>query len=185
MTAKTLATLLVIYGAVISTLAIFLALRANSLAKNAAKAAGPIFLVKLDYNKENRQLAVLMRNTGNTEITIDDFSLGIMHQVISRSGPGGLAVTTRTDPIEEIPKERWWEGYESNQLPKRLGPQSSFSVCVNSRGIGPLPADIPPSELILRFVANKPNGEYVFDDIGGPGFDLCRFIGLEPEGQAS
>jgi hypothetical protein len=162
LTAKSLATLLVIYGAVISTLAIFLALRANSLTKKTAKDAGPVFTIGWSHDGP---LTVSMRNSGNTEITINELSLGIMRQVSTRSGPGGLTVNTRTDPIEEIPKERWWEGYESNKLPVRLPPRVEFPILVNRKGIGPLPADIPPNELILRFVANKPDGGYEFDDI--------------------
>lgn len=176
--------MLAIYGAGISTLAIFLALRANSLTKKAAKNAGPVFILQWGYKE--RQLTVSMRNDGYSEITFNDLSLSIMHQVITRSGPFRLTVNKLTKPAEEIPKERWWKGYpESQQLPLRLAPSSSSEIRINSEGIGPLRPDVPPSELILRFVAKKPNGEYEFDDISGHGFTLCDFIGLEPEGQAS
>jgi hypothetical protein len=185
LTAQSWVTVLAIYGAGISTLAIFLALRANSLSKKAAKEAGPVFILEWYYEEGKRRLTMWMRNNGNTEITFNDLSLVIAHQVITRSGLFRLTVTTRTDPIEVIPKNRWWKGYpKSQQLPLRLAPHASSEIRVNSEGVGPLPPGIPPSELILRFVANKPNGEYEFDDISGHGFTLRHFIGLEPEGQA-
>lgn len=81
--------------------------------------------------------------------------------------------------MEEIPKSRWREGYESNQLPVRLSASSRFPVHVNSKGISPLPTDIPINELQLRFVAETHN-RYEFGDIPGESYSLGHFIGLEP-----
>lgn len=180
MTAKSIATLLVIYGAAISTVAIFLALRANSLAKRAAQASGPVVSTGWFYNEEIRQLTVGVGNDGNSDMTIYDLSLAIMHETTFRSGVGGTTINIRTEPVGVIPKAGWWEGYESNQLPMRLVGHSRFEIRVDSEGIGELPANIPPRELILRFTAETNNG-YVFDDIREHGFTLRHFIGLESD----
>jgi hypothetical protein len=185
LTAQTWVTVLAIYGGGISTLAIFLALRANSLAKKAARDSGPVVIIKPDYDEQNRQLTVSMINRGNTEITFNDLSLTIVHQVITRSGLGRLTVNILTEPIRTIPIEQWWEGYEPNKLPVRLAPRIDFPIRVNSKGIGPLPEEIPPSELILRFVAKRPDDDkYESNDISVHGFTLSHFIGPEPESQA-
>ena len=79
-----------------------------------------------------------MVNSGRSDITIYDLNLVIMHEVTTRGNPSGY-YDSRMEPIEEIPKIRWWKDYESNQLPVRLAANSKFSVHVNSKGIGPLP----------------------------------------------
>lgn len=180
LTPKSIETALAIYGASMSTLSILLGLKAHSLAEKAYRAAGPIVFVDWVYDERIRQLTVSVVNSGRSEITIYDLRLVIMHEVITRRSPIGKAFDMRMEYIEEIPKIRWRERYESNQLPVRLAANSKFPVRVNSKGIAPLPADIPLHELLLRFVAETPN-RYEFADIAGDAYSLRHFIGLEPD----
>ncbi len=180
MTPKSIETALAIYGASISTLSILLGLKAHSLAERAYRAAGPIVSIDWVYDERIRQLTVSVVNSGRSDVTIYDLRLVIMHEVITRSSPSGIYFDSRMEPIEEIPKIRWWEGYQSNQLPVRLAASSKFPVRVSSKGIGPLPVDIPLHELLLRFVAETPN-RYEFDDIAVRSYSLRHFFGLEPD----
>lgn len=177
LTPKTIETVLAIYGATISTFSILLGLKAHSLAEKAYRAAGPIVYIDWVYDERIRQLTVSVVNSGRSEITIYDLRLVVMHEVITRSSPSGRYFDSRMELMEEIPKSRWWEGYESNQLPVRLAANSKFPVHVNSKGISPLPVDIPINELQLRFVAETPN-RYEFGDISGESYSLRHFIGL-------
>jgi hypothetical protein len=182
LTAKSIVTALAIYGACISTLSIFLGLRAHSLAEKAYRAAGPIVFIDWAYDERIRQLTVSVVNSGRSEITIYDLRLVMMHEVITRRSPSGKYFDSRMEPIEDTPKIRWWQDYESKQLPVRLTANSKFSVRVNRKGISPLPVDIPLNELLMRFVAETPT-RYEFADIAGDSYSLRHLIGLEPDGE--
>src|SRR2546423_10267501 len=179
LTSKSIETALAIYGASISTLSILLGLKAHSLAERAYRAAGPIVFIDWVYDEKIRQLTVSVVNSGRSEITIYDLSLVIAREVITRGNLSGY-FDSRIESIEEIPKIRRWKGFESNQLPVRLAANSKFPVRVNSKGIGPLPVDVPLHDLLLRFVAETPT-RYEFADIRGKGYVLPHFIGLEPD----
>ena len=180
MMSKSIVTALAIYGASISTLSIFLGLKAHSLAVKAYRAAGPIVFIDWLYDERIRQLTVSVVNSGRSEITIYELRLFIMHEVITRRSPIGNAFDMRMEYVGEVPKIQWWDGYESNQLPVRLAANSKFPVRVNSKDIGQLPADIPLNELLLRFEAETPN-DYEFADIAAHSHSLRHFIGLEPD----
>jgi hypothetical protein len=179
LTSKSIETALAIYGSSISTLSIFLGLKAHSLAERAYRAAGPIVFIDWIYDERIRQLTVSVVNSGRSEITIYDLRLVIAREVITPGSLGGY-FDSRIETIEEIPKIRWWEGFESKQLPVRLAASSKFPVCVNSKGIGPLPVDIPLPDLLLRFVAETPT-RYEFTDIRAEGYTLRHFLGLKPD----
>ena len=178
MTPKSIETVLAIYGASVSTLSILLGLKAHSLAEKAYRAAGPVVSIDWVYNERIRQLTVSVVNSGRSGVTIYDLRLVIMREVITRGSSSSLYFDSQMEPIEEIPKMRWWEGYESNQLPVRLAANSKFPVRVNSTGIGLLPGDIPLHELLLCFVAETPN-RYEFADIAVHSYSMRHFFGLE------
>lgn len=178
MTSKSIETVLAIYAACISTLSIFLGLKAHSLAEKAYRAAGPIVFLDWVYDERTRQLTVSVVNSGRSEITIYDLRLVMMHEVITRRSPSGKYFDSRMEPIEEIPKLRWWQDYKPKQLPVRLAANSKFSVCVNSKGISPLPVDVPLNNLLIRIVAEMPT-RYEFADIAVDSYGLRHFIGLE------
>lgn len=179
LTSKSIETILAIYGASMSTLSILLGLKAHSLAERAYRAAGPIVFIDWIYDERIRQLTVSVVNSGRSDVTIYDLSLVVVHEVITRGSPSGY-YDSRMEPIEEIPKTRWWEGYESNQLPVRLAANSKFPVRVSSKGIGSLPVDIPLDELLLRFVAETPD-RYEFGGIAAHSYSLRHFLGLQPD----
>lgn len=180
MTPKSIETVLAIYAAGVSTISILLGLKAHSLAVKAYRAAGPIVEVDWVYDDRTRQLVVSVVNSGRSDITIYDLSLYIVREIITRSSPSGEYFDSRMEIISEIPQIRWWEGYEPNQRSVRLAANSKFQVRVNSKGISPLPADIPLDELLLRFIVETPDN-YEFADIRGNGYVLPHFLGLEPD----
>jgi hypothetical protein len=179
-TTKSIEAVLAIYGTVVSTLSILLGIRAHSLAERAYRAAGPIVFVDWVYDDRLRRLTVSVVNTGRSEITIYDLHLLIVHEIIFHRSPSGKYFDSRMETLEEVPKIRWWEGYEPSQLPVRLAANSRFSVHVNSKGVDLLSVDIPIHELALRFVAETPDS-YKFADLGGETYSLRHFIGLKPD----
>lgn len=138
-----------IYGAVVSTLSFFLALKVF-------RAGRPD--VELDYEvgELHRSFSLDVRNTGRADVTISSIELYIERHVITHRSPISSSFAMRIDPIERIPTKIWRDSDDADTS-FRLASHSEVIIPVKCVAIK-LPSEFPITELLLKFVASHPGG---------------------------
>jgi hypothetical protein len=177
-THQSIETILAIYAGVVSTYSIYLGARAHKLAEKAYLAAGPLVSVRWEYDESVPDLVVSVVNSGRSDVTIYDLTMGVVQETVTRMSPTGRSFDVRMTNVELIETMRWWRNYDPSQLPVRLAASSRFSVHVKRDSISHLPGSLPLYDILLRFVAETAD-DYISGYFRG---DILRhFIGLEPE----
>jgi hypothetical protein len=105
-THQSIETILAIYAAVVSTCSIYLGIRAHKLAEQAHLAAGPLVSVRWDYDESAPDLIVSVVNSGRSDVTIYDLTMGVVQETVTRMSPTGRSFDIRMTNVELIETRR-------------------------------------------------------------------------------
>lgn len=125
------------------------------LAVKAFKAGNPRVILDWVYIPSDRNLSLIVLNTGRADVTISTIELYIFRHVVTRRSPISDGVAIRRERINHISSELWRDSDVA--IPLKLASYSEVLIPVKSGAIR-LPSKLPVNELLLRFVATYPGG---------------------------
>ena len=128
------------------------------LALKVFKAGNPDVELGWEYNEPDRNLVLMVVNSGRADVTISAIELFIVRWTITRRSPISNAFAIRRETIAHIPSKLWRDNDTPTSL--RVASHSVTPVSVKIEAIK-LPSGLPVDELLLKFVARYPGGKQV------------------------